>query len=62
MLSEQTGVTRSWVALLLVPILFVLRRQNLDATIAAALLIGIAILLVAAASSRSASRTLSRSC
>ena len=48
-LSEQTGVTPvAWVALLFVPILFVLRRQNLDATIAAALLIGIAILLVAA--------------
>ncbi len=48
-LSEQTGVNPvAWVALLFVPILFVLRRQNLDATIAAALLIGIAILIVAA--------------
>ncbi|MDP8904011.1 MAG: hypothetical protein M3N29_01620 [Chloroflexota bacterium] len=47
-LAEQTGVSALiWVGLLFVAILFVLRRESLDATIAAALLIGICILVLA---------------
>ncbi len=47
-LGEQTGLSPLiWVSLLFVAILFALRRQSLDATIAAALLIGIAILSLA---------------
>ncbi|HYI22713.1 MAG TPA: aromatic amino acid transport family protein [Candidatus Limnocylindrales bacterium] len=48
-LSEQTGVSwLVWLGLLFLVIIFVLRRESLDATIAAALLIGIAILILAA--------------
>ena len=47
-LSGQTGVSALiWVALMFVAVLFVLRRENLDATIAAALAIGIVILAMA---------------
>lgn len=47
-LSEQTGISALiWVAVLFVAILFVLRRESLDATIAAALVIGVVILAMA---------------
>lgn len=47
-LAAVTGVTAvAWVALLFVVTMVVLRRESLDATIAAALLIGIAILAMA---------------
>jgi amino acid permease len=48
-LAQQTGVSALiWVGLLFAAILIVLRRENLDATIAAALLVGIVILGLAA--------------
>jgi amino acid permease len=47
-LGEQTGITPLfWVAILFTAILFVLRRENLGATIAAALLVGSVILALA---------------
>lgn len=47
-LAGQTGVSALiWVALMFVAVLFVLRRENLNGTIAAALAIGIVILAMA---------------
>ncbi|MDQ3937593.1 MAG: hypothetical protein M3253_02820, partial [Chloroflexota bacterium] len=49
-MAEQTGVAAAiWVGLLFAAILLVLRRENLDATIASALVVGLAILGLAGA-------------